>query len=254
MSHRENNRVMRGNHSSKEGSKDFTGTKSYSEALNLMQTGYDEAAKMLKRDVKNKSKINAKCMGIVKHPTPHSAVVGYIPNVPNAIRNLPASMISIDRTPMKRKTLDIIYSQHGSCARDQEYFSKAGAALLSAVEVIEKSGIQTQIDLAFMTAEGNSQLAFPTVRIKRYDERYSFQKVSFPLVHPSMFRRIGFKWLETSPAVTDNRFNIGYGHPPTDSTLRTEISLPKNTYLLTTAMIHGADCSTEAILEKLEVI
>ena len=253
LQQRPNNKIMAGEHSSRDNDYDFTKTHSYEEAVLLAQTGYDEAAKMLRLDVAAKSKIQSKYAALIKHPTPHNAVVGYIPNVPNAIRNIPESMITKDRIPMKRKTIAIIYSQHGSCNRTTEYFSQAGSALLSAVELIEKSGIQTRIDLAFMTAKENDEIAFPTVRIKNYDERYSFQKVSFPLVHPSMFRRIGFKWLETTDQMTQD-FTFGYGMPPSTALLEENIELPKDTYFLDTGWIHSEDCSVEAILRRFEVI
>ena len=253
LQQRPNNKIMRAEHSSRESDYGFTQTHSYEEAVQLMQTGYDEAAKMLRDDVKQKSKIQSKYAAMVKHPTPHNAVVGFIPNVPNAIRNIPESMITKDSKPMKRKTLDIIYSMHGSCLRSTEYFKEAGATLLSAVELIEKSGIQTRIDLAFMTAEENDEVSFPTVRIKNYDERYSFQKVSFPLVHPSMFRRIGFKWLETTPQMTQD-FTGGYGHPPKTCILEKNVERRKDSYLIDTAWIHEHFCSVEEILKKFEVI
>ena len=253
LQQRPNSKIMAGEDSSQSSDYDFTMTHNYNEAIQLMQTGFDDAAKMLRTDVKQKTKIQSKYAALVQHPAPHNAVVGFIPNVPNAIRNIPESMITKDQKPMKRKTLDIIYSMHGSCYRSTGYFEEAGAALLSAVDLIEKSGVQTRIDLAFMTAEQNNEISFPTVRIKNYDERYSFQKVSFPLVHPSMFRRIGFKWLETSPDITQD-FTCGYGHPPDTKTLDANIQKRKDCYFLDTSWIHEVDCSVEEILKKFEVI
>ena len=95
---------MSGKYASKTGDKDFTGTKDYSEAIKLLQTGYNEAAKMLRTDVKQKEKIQSKYQQITNHPIPHTAVIGFIPCVPNAIMNIPNSMISVDRKPQKRKT------------------------------------------------------------------------------------------------------------------------------------------------------
>lgn len=209
---------------------------------------------MLRTDVKQKDKIQSKYQQITNHPIPHTAVIGFIPNVPNAIRNLPNSMISVDRKPQKRKTLQILYSMHGHCGRSQEYFSKSGAALLSAVNLIEKSGIQTKIDLAFMTAESGDEICFPTICIKNFGERYSFQKVSFPLVHPSMFRRIGFKWLETTPDITAHGFCHGYGRPPEYSEVLEAVGKRKDTYYIDSAWINNHDCSVEEILKYFEVI
>ena len=254
LAQRPNNECMRGEHASDRRDVHFFGSHSYKEAVEIMRTGYDEAAKKLKTDVRQKNKIQGKYMAMVKHPIPHNAVVGYIPNVPNAIRNIPESMITKDLKPVKRKTIRILFSQCGNCGRNTDWFSNAGAALLSAVELIEKSGIQTRIDLVFMAAQGYNQLAFPTVKIKNYDERYSFQKVSFPLVHPSMFRRIGFKWLETSPQVNDDRYPMGYGHTPSMSTVTANVKLNKDCYYIDTEWIQEHNCSVEEILKRFEVI
>ena len=251
---RKNNYIMRDKHSSKTGSSEFTGSRSYEEAVKISSIGYDEAAKLLKKDIAQKRKIQSKFASMVNHPTPHNAVVGYIPNVPNAIRNIPESMITKEKLPVKRKTLNIIYSEHGNCDKSTNYFIESGAAILSAVELIEKSGIQVQIDLGFMTSASGNEISFPTVKIKNYDERYSYQKVSFPLAHPSMFRRIGFRWLETTPQITQETFNLGYGHAPSTHTMMDSLTLPKNTYYVDTEWVHNHNCSVEEILKKLEVI
>ena len=253
---RENNKVMRGCHSSERNGYSFTMTESYKDAVALSRKGFDEAAQKIRADIAQKNKIQSKYAAMVKHPTPHNAVVGYIPNVPNAIRNIPESMITKDKIVQKRKTLNVIYSEHGNCGRDTDYFVAAGSAMLSAVDLIEKSGIQVRIDLAFMTSISGSELTFPTVRIKNYDERFSFQKVSFPIAHPSMFRRIGFKWLETTPQITERGYNSGYGHAPTGDSESPEkvLDLPPNTYYVDSDWITDHNHSVEAILRKLEVI
>lgn len=219
-----------------------------------MQTGYTEIAKKLRSDVKQKDKIQSKYQTMTEHPIPHNAVIGFIPNVPNAIRNLPQSMISVDRKPQKRKTLSIKYIETGNACEDTKFFIDCGAALLSAVSLVEKSGIQTKIDLGFYAGREDGELAVGTVCIKNYGERYSFQKVSFPLAHPSMFRRIGFKWLETTPVITKDGFSCGYGSSPKHYELADNIKLQPNTYLISTHWIRDHHYSVEEILRLFEVI
>lgn len=257
---RPNNQTMRGEHSSREGSKHFTGTESYEEAEKMLVNGYLEILSQLKDDVKAKSKISSKYAEDLAHPIPHTAPVGYCPCVPNAIHGLPNSMISVDRKPMKRKTISILYGIDGNCDKSTEWFTKAGAALLSAIDLIEKSGIQTQIKLCFMPDANRSgykgadtELCFPTVIIKNYGERYSLQKISFPLANPSMMRRIGFKWLETSPD-TKGDYRGGYGHDPDHKRVEESVAMGKNTYYLSTQSIQKMGCDVTKILQKLEVI
>lgn len=38
-------------------------------------------------------------------------------------------------------------------------------------------------------------------------------KLAYILVHPSFFRRQGFRWIETCPKITDRTFSYNYGYP-----------------------------------------
>ena len=50
------------------------------------------------------------------------------------------------------------------------------------------------------------------VRIKSANERLNINKLSFPLVHPSMLRRLFFRFVEVHPGVPRS-FVRGYGMP-----------------------------------------
>lgn len=253
---RPNNSAFRGRKRSSDPDYGFTLTHSYEEAEKMLGTGYLDILSQLKSDVKAKSKIGSKYTADVQHPVPHSGIVGYCPCIPNAIMGLPNSMITSDRKPMKRKTLSILYCIRGAGYCGVEYFTGAGAALLSAIDIIERSGIQTQINLCFKFSEDkdHKELTFPSVIIKHYGERYSLQKVSFPLSHPSMFRRIGFKWLETFPDLVETNGYVGYGQQPNMEKARNTLEVDKSTYLISTDEIQNFGCDVNKILKRFEVI
>ena len=256
LSRRKNNSVMKDDHSSNRKDYNWFGTHSYSEAEEMMIKGYTSVVDKMHKNVVEQTKINSKFYADVNHAIPHNDIRGYIPNVPNAIRNIPQSMINIDKKPMKRKTISIIYGVSGNCQKSRDFFEKPGVALLSAVDIIERCGIQTKIELGFGMTYSSNEFAFPTVMIKNYGERFSIQKVSFPLVHTSMFRRIGFKWLETTPMISVHGFAGGYGMAP-DFDMASEavqkILKGKGIYI-DNDWIYRNDNSVEAILKKLEVI
>ena len=251
---RPNSKIMQGKNSSLSGREEFTGTESYEIAEKMLVNGYLEILPKLRKDVKNKNKISSKYASDIQHSVPHTAPVGYVPCVPAALLSLPNSMITVDRKPMKRKTLSIIYSVSANASTNASWFSEAGAAMLSAIDITEKSGIQTEIWMNFYAAKCDNELVFPTVKIKNYGERYSLQKISFPIANPSMFRRIGFKWLETSPDITVKDFRYGYGSSPGFDVLNANVKIKQNTYLLSAEYIHKLNCDVEKILKKLEVI
>ena len=51
------------------------------------------------------------------------------------------------------------------------------------------------------------------MQIKNWRQPSNPLKISYPLVHPSFFRRHGFRWLETAPELTDRAFIGTYGRP-----------------------------------------
>ena len=145
-------------------------------------------------------------------------VIGYVPNVPNAIRNLPNSMITINKIPQKKKTISIIYSIAGSCGESQDFFIKAGATLLTIIKLLESQGTSVELSVGFIGAMtvNRSEAVFPMVKVKSYGQELDLQKLCFPIAHPSMFRRFGFKYLETCPDLKETLFALSYGCPIQD--------------------------------------
>lgn len=216
LSSRPNNEYMSGRHSSQEkGDSSWYGTNSWDEAIELLRNGYTKILPEIHQNMNRNAKVYNQHMTLPKS-MPQNLPIGYVPNVPNAIMNLPNSMISIERKPQKRKTMSIIYSIGGSAFEDEEFFIKSGVTICSAINIIEAKGIQTKLELSFMPTTERGETVFPTVTLKDYGQKFDLQKLCFPLAHPSMFRRIGFKYLETCPEMTVSSFSFGYGTPQTD--------------------------------------
>lgn len=249
LNSRPNNQVMSEREASRTGDRDFCETSSYEEAVDLFVHGYTDIVGQVRAEVRKNNK--AIYSNPIERRTIMNMPVGFIPNVPNALQNKPDSMINIVSTPQKRKTLSVIYAMGGSCGEEAESFIKAGAALVSALNLIELSGVQTRLYVDFMPSSGRKEMLSPVLRVKNYGERFNLTKICFPLVHPSMFRRIGFKYLETCPFVTDSYFRLGYGRSPEIEDLRRNIPTDKQTFILNTEVIKDNDYSIKAILEEL---
>lgn len=251
---RTNNTIMQGQFSSSKEDYNFTKTHNYEEAVSLLRFGYTDVLDQIKKEVKRNNKLIYQ--GYVNKRKIQNMPIGFIPNVPNAIQNRPDSMINITAPLQKRKTLSIIYAMSGSAFEDADTFIKAGAALVSAINLIELSGVQTRLYVNFMPAyaSGNNgiELLSPVLRIKNYGERFNLTKICFPLVHPSMFRRIGFKYLETCPFVTQSGFRNGYGTPPSLKILRENIPTDNQTFILNTTFIKENDYNISNILKELQ--
>lgn len=266
LSTRSNNAIMRDNHSSEKEGDSFSKTSSYKEATDLLKNGYTDILEDVKSAVRRNNKFIYQYQD--RQRKVKNMPIGFIPNVPNALQNKPDAMINIIHKPKKRKTINIIYAMSGSCGESADVFVKAGAALVSALNLIEISGIQTRLSVSFMASESSrsffsfypetkdedKQFIFPILRVKNYGERFNLTKICFPMAHPSMFRRIGFKYLETCPQLTDSNFANGYGRVPDLNEIREIMNTDENTYILNTSFIKENDYDIHKILKELEVV
>ena len=203
---RPNNSAMPNSHSSETNGKDFTGTASYDEAKELFRNGYAEILPQIKAGVSaNLKRTESKPRRRVE-----TGVIGYAPHVPNAILGLPNSMIRTDQKPQKTKVVSIVVGITENCGTKASEFTKSGIAALGVVNALELRGYRVNLKVAFYVARCDNDRAYGTVSVKDFREHLDLQKLCFPLAHPSMFRRLGFKWLETVPGLKCN-WAWGYG-------------------------------------------
>ena len=120
-------------------------------------------------------------------------------------------MITREIQRKQRKTIKIIYCDSANCSTEGQTLIKAGISLLNVINALEKQGITVSLYISFFSSTGDKQDAFSLLRLKNYGEKLSLKKLSFPLANPAMFRRIGFKWVETSQELTDTSYDFGYG-------------------------------------------
>lgn len=255
---RTNNSVMRDVYESNSGDGTFSLTKSYEEACSLLKYGYNKILEEVDR--KRKELLKTKSYLIIPNQKlPKNMPIGYVPNVPNAIQNIPNSMINIEKDPKKEKSISIIYHFGASWMEKAEDFVKAGVALVSAINILERSGFRTKLSVCFFPAKGNSQILYPTLRLKDYKDNFNIKKLCFPLAHPSMFRRIGFKYCETCPRLTDLDFKFGYGRTIHDTETENKIlkeikqNFDKNCIIINYKTIKDFDYNPEEILKYLNI-
>lgn len=252
LNERPNNDSMRGRDDSRSTGRGFAGTESYDEAISLLRFGYRDPIPKVKEALHKSKMVTSKLYQSIPKPLPKNHIVGFIPNVPNALRGVPQSMITVEKQPQKRRVLSIMYSNCTCGGTDADEMIEAGTALLSAINIIELSGIRTRLKVAFMTADDrHGEFIFPTVRVKDFDEQFNLQKLCFPLVHPSMLRRIGFKYLETAPKLKGSY--PGYGHVTSFSDLKELVTDPDAVVISLDHIRHDLDNDVEQILEEIGV-
>ncbi len=194
--------------SSEHGDAEFTMTKDYAESEQLMAAGYKEGLNDLKKSKGAKITHTSN----VRKNIPQTGVVGYAPHVPNAIAGIPQSMIAQRKIEQHAKVVTIVYDGGAHASVNAERFVKAGRHLLDVVMMLELQGYRVRVDIqdAFCT---NKEKAICRIMVKTHRQPINPLKISYLLLHPSFFRRQGFKWLETTPELTNNTFVDGYGRP-----------------------------------------
>lgn len=208
INNRPNNSVMDGKRSSITNDKGFTGTRDWEEANELFEHGYVDVLDKIKAGVA----AGIKKTEVIQKRRVSNGVVGYAPNVPNAIMGLPNSMIYMEKTPQKIKAVSIVYNICDNCMTEAQEFIDSGVAVLNVINRLELNGCRVNLKIMYFCANEGSDYAFGSVDVKNYREHMDLQKLCFPVAHPSMFRRFGFKWLETCNGLKERRWSSGYGH------------------------------------------
>lgn len=248
---RPNNRAMAEEDSSQSNGYEFTGSNSYEEAENLAKYGYKDILPTIREGMKSSSKKIAKKVLQKQRCLPQNMVVGYIPNIPNTLLGRPDTMINVVRSPQKVKVIEIVYLMDGNCYEDKELWIKAGAIVLEAIKFIERANIRIKLSVCMYFATTGRQTAISTVKIKDFGDKLDLQKVCFPIAHPSMFRRIGFKWIETNPDITDPDWCRGYGHclSSNGKSLTEYMNLPPNSYSISAQQIKKMNFDVTEVLK-----
>ena len=201
--------------SSTTGSYSFTQTQSYEEATKLLKDGWSSMAQEItkKLNVIKNQVVNEHVQKILYD------VVGFQASVPRYLQGIPTSMVNKKLVPVKQKviTLDKDISYNASIKTEQ--IIEASVQTLQLIKKIEAQGIRVNLNLVWGVAAGDTK-EVAKVRLKSANERLNISKLSFPLVHPSMLRRLCFRYLEVAPTVTKS-YTWGYGAPLDGSQLKT---------------------------------
>lgn len=229
---RQNNYCMEGVYYSQEGTEDFTGTKSYEQAEDLLYNGWKNVLDKIKVELKRINTAQAmECSALVK------SARGFAPSVPDAIRGLPKSMFTTKRVQenKERNAINIVYHNNCSCCDKSDDTIKAGIVILKLCKLLDMNNIRTKIDLiSFCSRDNQEQFVTCFVKIKDYRQTFNLLKVAYPLGHTSFYRRQGFKWLETTTQSIkrSSSFRNHYGYTPNENDLIKNIDEAKKRRLV----------------------
>lgn len=202
-------------HSSVEGDKYWTKTENFEEAVRLFKEGWSDMATKLVQ----KLKVIEKEIQPTMKSKQTTGVAGYQAIVPLYLNGIPANMVTKKMIPVKQKVITLTKSidYSGSVSADQ--IVEESIKAMQIIKKLESQGYRCNLNIALGTSVKGKSFAVK-VRIKSANEKLNISKLAFPLVHPSMLRRLFFRWIEVYPEITKD-FVHGYGSPAHSSEMRT---------------------------------
>lgn len=209
------------------GTRSFTQTENFEEAVELFKRGWEDMSEKLTQSLKiEDSKMKMERTMVSRNVV---GVQGYQPIVPLYLNGIPANMVSRKMQPVKQKVITLNKSIcYSACVSTNEIIRESVKAL-TLIKKLERQSYRCNLNIivGLFTSEKSYMIR---IRIKSANERLNINKLSFPLVHPSMLRRLFFRFIEVHPGIPRN-FIPGYGRPIEPAILRThypdEILLPQ---------------------------
>ena len=225
---------------------EFTGTKTFNEAMGMLENGWYEEAKKIEKEL-SVEKRNVFEKDEVKFI---QSVAGFHPIVPNYLIGLPNSMVSSKIVAKKQKVVTLNLSISFSAIVSAKEIEEVCIKALRIVKSIEAKGCRVNFNVFFASKEpdyatGHMRYSTIKLRVKNANERLNVSKVCFPVVHPSMLRRIFFRVVEICPIFT-REFTYGYGVAMSNDELASMYKdVMKGEYIIPTKT-YGNKSSTKA--------
>lgn len=187
---------------------DFTKTKSFDEAIDLLHDGWTDKAKELTK----KLKAVERDMAPITKQQRCVSVAGYQPIVPLFLAGQPANMIGTRMQPVKQKVVTLVKSVSYSGNVEPEEWTEQGLKALAVVKKLESNGLRVNVDIVRggYDPDTKSNGIVCRVRVKNANERLNVSKLAFTMCHPSMQRRLMFRFTEVYDKVSSG-YRSTYG-------------------------------------------
>lgn len=197
------------------------GTKTFDEATDLFKNGWQFGAEELTKKLKiaeTQHDVQTTYKNIL-------GMCGYQAIVPLYLQGVPNNMVNKKIVPIKNKVITINKTISVSASVSSATMKAESVKCFQIIKKIEQSGIRVNLNLMISTGH-----VCVKIRLKSANEKLNISKLAFPLVHPAMFRRLYFRFIETYPTIPKS-FRYGYGRVPFESEFKAvcgkgEIVLP----------------------------
>lgn len=171
------------------------GSTNLDDAIETCETGWTEKAKRLTTKIKTYTTTS----DFVKYQKRFISQVGFQPIVPLYLAGVPNNMMNSRFDQKKQKIITITKSigYRGDVSLMQ--IEQESLKTLSIVQMLESKGYRVNLNICNTWFDCCKNHITLKINIKKASEKLNISKIAFPLTHPSMLRRLIFRFREIVP-------------------------------------------------------
>jgi hypothetical protein len=197
------------------GSKSFTNTDSFAEAVGLARNGWKDG---IKKALAVALPIQRKLYSLVETHRIQYDVIGEILDVGRYCSGEPEHWGYWEQHGTRQgkgmQFVHVVMNGTASCGIDANVLMTRGAVVAALCNLLELSGCRAKITFCYKAVRGDHSSTI-LVTLKDYGDPIDLDQITMALAHPSTFRRLGFAvWETCSETMRDKcgfREHEGYG-------------------------------------------
>lgn len=170
------------------------GSKDLDDAIDTCEKGWTEKAKRLTTKIKAYSTTS----DFTKYQKRFIDQAGFQPIVPLYLAGMPNNMMNSKFEQKKQKVITITKSVGYRGEVSIRQIEEESLKTLSIVKMLESKGYRVNLNVCNTWIASHNTITLK-INIKKANEKLNISKVAFPLTHPSMMRRLIFRFREVIP-------------------------------------------------------
>jgi|GEM_PF-1116152 len=206
----------------------FYGTENLKEAMDLCKYGQHDSG--YNKLLSLKENLDRYIKETERLPRQYNEFFGFAPDVASYLMGHPLDMFNHKKRV--RKKVDVYFNLVNKAFTDKNQIFNRGAILFSLISKLEEMNADVNL-FFFAMSECNDQVHFSKVIVKNEAQRLNTRNAYFPIVNPSMQRRIIFRLREKTPDIT-MPWTDGYGNPCGIDTIKKIIKVDDQTMIFGT--------------------
>ena len=170
------------------------GSRNLNDAIEICENGWEKKKKRLTTKIKTYSTT----FDFTKYQKRFIDQAGFQPIVPLYLAGVPNNMMNSRFEQKKQKIITITKSIGYRSDVSPMQIEQESLKTLSIIQMLESKGYRVNLNIC-NTWNADRNTITLKVNVKKANEKLNISKIAFPLTHPSMLRRLIFRFREVTP-------------------------------------------------------